>query len=132
MNNPIKIYNDIRDAYLKYINSGLPFFRDEYNQERNELLKSVGTISQPPIIELVPKYSEYDEKTVLKLIAEKEIYRNLFLMLESNPSDTTDQIVELKYRTKLLEGILGWKNKDMLESNYGGIGFDLKLEYVFE
>ena len=82
--------------------------------------------------ELVPKYSEYDEKTVLKLIAEKEIYRNLFLMLESNPSDTTDQIVELKYRTKLLEGILGWKNKDMLESNYGGIGFDLKLEYVFE
>ena len=82
--------------------------------------------------ELVPKYSELDEKTVLKLIAEKEIYRNLFLMLESNPSDTTDQIVELKYRTKLFEGILGWKNKDMLESNYGGIGFDLKLEYVFE
>lgn len=82
--------------------------------------------------ELVPKYSEYDEKTVLKLIAEKEIYRNLFLMVESNPSDTTDQIVELKYRTKLLEGILGWKNKDMLESNYGGIGFDLKLEYIFE
>lgn len=58
MNNPIKIYNDIKDAYLKYINSGLPFFRDEYNQERNELLKSVGTISQPPIIELVPKYHE--------------------------------------------------------------------------
>ena len=82
--------------------------------------------------ELVPKYSEYDEKTVLKLIAEKEIYTNLFLMLESNPSDTTDQIVELKYRAKFFEGILGWKNKDMLESNYGGIGFDLKLEYVFE
>ena len=82
--------------------------------------------------ELIPKYSELDEKTVLKLIAEKEIYRNLFLMLESNPSDATDQIVELKYRTKLLEGIMGWKNKDMLESNYGGIGFDLKLEYVFE
>jgi len=82
--------------------------------------------------ELVPKYSEYDEKTVLKLIAEKELYRNLFLMLESNPSDTTDQIIELKYRAKLFEGILGWKNKDMLESNYGGIGFDLKLEYIFE
>ena len=82
--------------------------------------------------ELVPKYSELDEKTVLKLIAEKEIYRNLFLMLETNPADTTDQIVELKYRAKILEGVLGWKNKDMLESNYGGIGFDLKLEYVFE
>ena len=82
--------------------------------------------------ELVPKYSELDEKTVLKLIAEKELYRNLFLMLESNPSDTTDQIIELKYRAKRFEGILGWKNKDMLESNYGGIGFDLKLEYIFE
>ena len=82
--------------------------------------------------ELVPKYSEYDEKTVLKLIAEKELYRNLFLMLESNPLDTTDQIVELKYRAKLFETVAGWKNKDMLESNYGGIGFDLKLEYVFE
>ncbi|MBP5405631.1 translocation/assembly module TamB domain-containing protein [bacterium] len=82
--------------------------------------------------ELVPKYSELDEKTVLKLIAEKEIYRNIFLLLESNPSDTTDQIIELKYRTKWFESVLGWKNKDMLETNYGGIGFDLKLEYIFE
>ena len=58
MNNPIKIYNEIREAYLKYINSGLPFFRDEYNLERNELLRTNGTICQPPIIELVPKYHE--------------------------------------------------------------------------
>lgn len=58
MNDPVKIYDEIRDAYLKYINSGLPFFRNEYNLERNELLKSAGTISQPPIIELVPKYHE--------------------------------------------------------------------------
>lgn len=58
MNNPIKIYEEIREAYLKYINSGLPFSRDEYNEERNELLRTPGTISQPPIIELVPKYHE--------------------------------------------------------------------------
>ena len=58
MNNPIKIYNEIKDAYLKYINSGLPFFREEYNKERNELLQATGTICQPPIIELVPKYHE--------------------------------------------------------------------------
>lgn len=58
MNNPIKIYNSLYDTYIKYINSGLPFFRDEYNEERNELLKEQGTISQPPIIELVPKYQE--------------------------------------------------------------------------
>lgn len=69
MNNPIKIYNEILEAYLKYINSGLPFFRAEYSQERNELLKTNGTISQPPIIELVPKYHE---KATLKEFCETE------------------------------------------------------------
>lgn len=58
MNNPIKIFNEIFDAYVKYINSGLPFFREEYNQERNALIKEAGTICQPPIIEIVPKYHE--------------------------------------------------------------------------
>ncbi len=69
MNNPIKIYNDILQAYLKYINSGLAFFNDKYNEERNELLKETGTISQPPIIELVPKYHE---KNTLREFCEKE------------------------------------------------------------
>ncbi len=82
--------------------------------------------------ELTPRYSEVDDKTVLKLIAEKEIYDNLFLSLESNPADTSDQIVELKYRTRRLEAALGWKNKDKLESIFGAIGFDLRLDYVFE
>ena len=45
MNNPVKIYNSLYDTYIKYINSGLPFFRDEYNEERNELLKETGTIA---------------------------------------------------------------------------------------
>ena len=58
MNNPIKIFNEIFDAYYKYINSGLPFFREEYNRERNALIKEPGTICQPPIIEIVPKYHE--------------------------------------------------------------------------
>lgn len=58
MNNPIKIFNEIFDAYIKYINSGLPFFREEYNQERNALIREAGTICQPPIIEIVPKYHE--------------------------------------------------------------------------
>lgn len=58
MNNPIKIFNEIFDSYIKYINSGLPFYREEYSQERNALIKEAGTICQPPIIELVPKYHE--------------------------------------------------------------------------
>jgi autotransporter translocation and assembly factor TamB len=82
--------------------------------------------------ELIPKYSELDDKTILKLVAEKEIYKNLFLMLESNPSDATDQIIELKYKTKNLESILGWKNRDRLENSFGAIGFDFRLEYYFE
>jgi len=82
--------------------------------------------------ELIPKYSELDDKTVLKLVAEKEIYDNLFLLFESNPADTTDQIIQLKYKNKKLEAVLEWRNKDRLENSFGGIGFDLKLEYVFE
>lgn len=58
MNNPIKIFAEIRNAYLKYISSGLPFFRKEYSQERDKLLEEPGTICQPPIIELVTKYHE--------------------------------------------------------------------------
>jgi len=82
--------------------------------------------------ELIPKYSELDDKTILKLVAEKEIYKNLFLMLESNPSNATDQIIELKYKTKNLETILGWKNRDRLENSFGAVGFDFRLEYYFE
>lgn len=58
MNDPIKIFSDIRNAYLKYISSGLPFFRKEYGLERDGLMEETGTICQPPIIELVTKYHE--------------------------------------------------------------------------
>lgn len=58
MNNPIQIFNNLFKVYLKYINSGLPFAHDELNAERNALLEEKGTICQPPIIELVPKYHE--------------------------------------------------------------------------
>ena len=58
MNNPIQIFNDLFKVYLKYINSGLPFFHEEFNAERNALLEEAGTICQPPIIEMVPRYHE--------------------------------------------------------------------------
>ena len=69
MNNPVKIYNNLLTVYLKYINSGLPFSRDEYNEERNALMREGGTISQPPIIEIVPKYKE---QATLAQFCEKE------------------------------------------------------------
>ncbi len=82
--------------------------------------------------ELTPRYSDIDGRTILKLVAEKEIYDNLFLALESNPADPSDQKVELKYRTRRLEAGLEWRNKDKLENIFGAIGFNLRLEYVFE
>lgn len=59
MNNPIEIYNNLRDIYLKYISSGMPFFNEEYNDERKALMNEPGTICQSPIIEVVPKYHQY-------------------------------------------------------------------------
>lgn len=59
MNNPIQIYNELRETYLKYISSGIPFFNEYYNEERNSLISEQGAICQPPIIEIVPKYKEY-------------------------------------------------------------------------
>ncbi len=65
LNNSIQIWiiqskyiNELRDTYLKYISSGIPFFNEQYDAERKELLKENGTICQPPIIEIVPKYKE--------------------------------------------------------------------------
>lgn len=69
MNDPIKIFHELFDVYLKYINSGLPFSHNEYNEERNALLREEGSICQPPIIELVPKYHE---KATLKQFCHDE------------------------------------------------------------
>ena len=71
MNNPIKIHNTLRDLYLKYINSGMPFFYDFYNKEREELLLADSAICQPPIIEIVQKYKE--ECTIEALCLENNI-----------------------------------------------------------
>lgn len=58
MNNPIKIWRDLKDIYLKYINSGLPLSDKHYVDERSKLYEQQGAICQPPIIELVPRYKE--------------------------------------------------------------------------
>ena len=58
MNNPIRVWRELKDIYLKYIDSGLPLIDKRYIQERRELYEEAGAICQPPIIELVPKYKE--------------------------------------------------------------------------
>lgn len=58
MDNPIKIWRELREIYLKYIDSGLPLNHKELIQERRKLYEQGVAICQPPIIELVPKYKE--------------------------------------------------------------------------
>jgi DEAD/DEAH box helicase domain-containing protein len=58
MNNPIKIWRDLKDIYLRYIDSGLPLIDKRYALERRELYSQPGAICQPPIIEFVPRYKE--------------------------------------------------------------------------
>ena len=77
MNNPIKIFNEIFDAYFKYINSGLPFCREEYNQERNALIQETGTICQPPIIEIVECRGTIDEVIYNSLVRKKDLIESI-------------------------------------------------------
>ncbi len=58
MNNPIKIWRELKKIYLKYIDSGLPLSNEHLVKERRKLYQEPGVICQPPIIELVPKYEE--------------------------------------------------------------------------
>lgn len=58
MNNPIKIWRELRNIYLKYIDSGLPLINKNLALERRRLYEQPGAICQPPIIELVPRYKE--------------------------------------------------------------------------
>ena len=58
MNNPIKLWRELKEIYLKYIDSGLPLIDERYSAERRKLYDMPGAICQPPIIELVQKYKE--------------------------------------------------------------------------
>lgn len=75
MHNRIDVlYNNLRDIYLKYINTGLGFKDVQLNNDRNILYEKDGVISKDPIIELVPRYKEYGslEKALLELNLDKE------------------------------------------------------------
>lgn len=58
MDNPIKIWRELREIYLKYIDSGLPLNHEKLIKERRNLYEQGSAICQPPIIELVSSYEE--------------------------------------------------------------------------
>lgn len=96
MNNPIKIHKTLRDLYLKYINSGMPFFYDFYNKEREELLLADSAICQPPIIEIVQKYKE--ECTIEELCIENNIDIDFANFVKSGLFDGNSAIIRRLYK----------------------------------
>lgn len=96
MNNPIKIHKTLRDLYLKYINSGMPFFYDVYNKEREELLLADSAICQPPIIEIVQKYKE--ECTIEELCIENNIDIDFANFVKSGLFDGNSAIIRRLYK----------------------------------
>lgn len=71
MNNPIKVWRELKDTYIRYIESGLPLSENYYNKERRKLYDEPEAICQPPIIELVPRYEE--TKTLTEVCNENSI-----------------------------------------------------------
>ena len=50
MNNSIKIWQELRNIYLKYIDNGLPLINNHLTNERRKLYKQPGTICQPQLL----------------------------------------------------------------------------------
>jgi Distinct helicase family with a unique C-terminal domain including a metal-binding cysteine cluster len=59
MNNAFSIWRELRDIYLKYIDTGLPIKYKQIEEERKQILLEADAVCKSPIIELVPRYEEY-------------------------------------------------------------------------
>ena len=57
MHDLIGAYQRIDEAYRLYIKSAFPLHSPALSAERDELLRTKGTLSQPPLVETVPLYS---------------------------------------------------------------------------
>lgn len=59
MNNAFEVWRELKNIYLKYIDTGLPIKYKELENERKKLLREPEAICKQPIIELVPRYPEF-------------------------------------------------------------------------
>ena len=59
MNNAFNIWRELRNIYLKYIDTGLPIKYKKLEEERRALLLEPDAVCKNPIIELVPRYDEF-------------------------------------------------------------------------
>ncbi len=58
MIDPIALRRYLHDLYLRYLDSAMPLRHDELSDERRALFQADGAISQPPLIEPLPRYNE--------------------------------------------------------------------------
>jgi DEAD/DEAH box helicase domain-containing protein len=59
LNNPFSVWRELKDIYLKYIDTGLPIRYPQLEKERRALLLEPDALCKQPIIEAVPRYSPY-------------------------------------------------------------------------
>jgi len=59
MDNLFEIWRELRNVYVKYIDTGLPLNNIRLERERRELFTTGDVISKHPIIELTPRYEEF-------------------------------------------------------------------------
>ncbi|EDM25763.1 putative helicase [Lentisphaera araneosa HTCC2155] len=59
MNDAVTIANNLKDMYLRFLDSAMPLRYEELMAERRALLSEKGMISQDPLFEAVPRYEEY-------------------------------------------------------------------------
>lgn len=121
MDNPIKIHKTLRELYLKYINSSMPFSLECYNSERKELLLSDTTICQPPIIEIVPKYKE--EFTIEELCSIEGINKDFPDFVNCGLFDGNSKSIRKLYKHQVESIIKATKDrKDIVVTTGTGSG----------
>lgn len=85
--------------------------------------------------ELIPRpFSSGDDKTErteLVILAVKELYPFLFLDIESGTVSTYTK-VGLRYSGRRFNLIFDWNSENMLKSDFGAFGFNIKFDHVFE
>lgn len=68
MNNPLIIWNNIKETYKKYIDTSLPLAHRKLELERENLLNNGDLIARYPSIEFTPKYHEF--KSIKEAVAD--------------------------------------------------------------
>src|SRR5262245_23868047 len=61
MKNPISVFNNLREAYLRYLDSPFDLRYEPLVEERRQLIDQDGRIYRHPLIEAVPAYVKCNE-----------------------------------------------------------------------